>query len=177
VFKSLFWVLVSAWLMACTVNRTHDPRRAAAIASLDSLNREVEYQDSVESNVIFYEEAYLEYRKQFPGVDKPAYLAIAKGKDQDFCLFKPKPAQTCLETADKFNDLNLKPPAKDAYHAGLLSEGYNDSALNIRLWGSMGQLAIDDSDFDAARTYLNKILEVEPKNSWAKNLLSSLPKN
>lgn len=176
-FNPLFLILLSVCLVTCTVTRDVDPKRAAAIASLDSLNREVEYQDSVESNVIFYEEAYLEYRKQFPGVDKPAYLQIAKGKDQDFCLFKPNPAQICLETADKFNDLNLKPPAKDAYHAGLLSEDYNDSATNIRLWGSMGQLAIDDSDFDAARIYLNKILEVEPKNVWAKNLLTSLPKN
>lgn len=152
-----------------------EPKSSVAL-NLDSLNQVVERNDSVESNTIFYEEAYTEYRKRYPGVDKSAYLHIAKGKDQEFCLFKANPAKTCQETGDKFNDLNLKPPALDAYNAGLLSEAYNDSSDNIRLWGSMGQLAIEEKNYDEAKSYLAKVLEVDPKNKWAKGLLATIPK-
>ncbi len=98
-------------LLACAGN---SDRNSSVTLNLDSLNQVVERKDSVESNTIFYEEAYTDYRKHYPGVDKSAYLHIAKGKDQEFCLFKENPAKTCLETGNKFNDLNLKPPAWDA---------------------------------------------------------------
>lgn len=163
-------------LMNCSTT-TPKEHPKAKVKDLDSLNRIAEHKDSVESNTIFYEEAYQEYRKLFPGVDKSMYLHLAKGKDQEFCLFKPNPVKTCLETGDKFNDLNLKPPAHDAYAAGLLSEGYNDSAANIRLWGSMGQLFIEEKDYEMGRYYLMKLLEVDNKNKWAKKLLASIPKN
>lgn len=162
--------------MACATNAPKT-KPHAKVKDLDSLNRIAEHKDSVESNSIFYEEAYQEYRKLFPGVDKSAYYKIAQGKDQEFCLFKPNPVKTCLETADKFNDLNLKPPARDAYTAGLLSEGYNDANSNIRLWGSMGQLSLEEKDYDMGRFYLMKVLEVDTKNKWAKKLLASIPKN
>ncbi len=147
------------------------------VKDLDSLNQAAEYQDSVESNHFFYEQAFPEYRARYPGVDKAAYLRIAKGKDQDFCLFKANPAQTCLDTGDKFNALNLKEPARDAYQAGLLSEGYNESGQNVRLWASMAQLAVDAKEYDEGKSFLLKILEVDAKNKWAKKLLASLPKN
>jgi len=167
--------IAAAALIACS--ESGSPRyRSSAPLNLDSLNQVVERKDSVESNTLFYEEAYTDYRKLFPGVDKSAYLHIAKGKDQEFCLFKANPARTCLETGDKFNDLNLKPPALDAYRAGLLSEAYNESSDNIRLWGSLGQIAIEEKDYDEAKSYLHKVLEVDPKNKWAKKLLSGIPK-
>lgn len=152
------------------------PEKKATVKDLDSLNQVAEHKDSVESNHFFYEEAYAEYRARYPGVDKAAYLKIAKGKDQEFCLFKPNPVQTCLDNGDRFNDLNLKEPARDAYQAGLLSEGSNETRQNIRLWASMGQLAFDFKQYEEARIHLLKVLEVEPKNKWAKKLLGSLPK-
>jgi hypothetical protein len=152
-------------------------RKPATALNLDSLNLVVEHNDSVESNHFFYEQAFAEYRASYPGVDKAAYLRIAKGKDQDFCLFKKNPAQTCLDNGDKFNDLNLKEPARDAYEAGLLSEGYNESRYNTRLWASMAQLHIEAKEYAQGKSYLMKILEVEPKNKWAKKLLGSIPKN
>ena len=165
-------------VIGCAVEAKHaQPDKKATVKDLDSLNQVAEHKDSVESNHFFYEQAFTEYRTRYPGVDKAAYLRIAKGKDQDFCLFKANPAQTCLDNGDKFNDLNLKEPARDAYQAGLLSEGYNDSRQNIRLWASMGQLAVDAKEYDEGKTFLLKVLEVEPKNKWAKKLLSSLPKN
>src|SRR5690349_18524325 len=100
-------------------------RKSTVKVNLDSLNQVNQHNDSIESNLVFYEHAFDDYKARFPGVAKPDFMRIAKGKDQDFCLFKPNPAQVCLEVADKFNDLNLKEPAKDAYEAGLLSEGYN----------------------------------------------------
>jgi hypothetical protein len=154
---------------------THSEKKAT-VKDLDSLNRVAEHKDSVESNHFFYEEAYAEYRARYPGVDKAAYLKIAKGKDQDFCLFKQNPVQTCLDNGDRFNDLNLKEPARDAYQAGLLSEGSNETRQNIRLWASMGQLAFDFKQYEEARIHLLKVLEVEPKNKWAKKLLGSIPK-
>lgn len=160
---------------ACAGNKSQ-PAKTITTLDLDSLHGVEAHRDSVESNVIFYEHAYEDYRKRFPGVDKKVYLHVAKGKDQDFCLFKPDPAQTCLTVGDKFNDLNLKVPAKDAYQAGLVSEGANDTRINMRLWASMGQLAVEGKDYDMGRFYVSKVLEVEPKNKWAKKLLSSIPK-
>lgn len=162
-------------LCACAGSGKKEPT-GSAMLNLDSLHQEVQHRDSVESNHFFYEKAFDEYRTRYPGVDKPAYLRIARGKDQDFCLFKPEPAATCLDNGDKFNDLNLKEPARDAYRAGLLSEGYNETRQNIRLWASMAQLCIDAKESTEAKTYLRKILEVEPKNKWAKKLSASLPK-
>jgi hypothetical protein len=144
--------------------------------NLDSLNQVVEHNDSVESNHFFYEESFGLYHARYPGVDKPAYMRVARGKDQDFCLFKPDPARICQETGDKFNALNLKEPARDAYEAGLLSEGYNESIRNVQLWSSLGQLHIDEKAYDEGRGYLQKVLEVEPKNKWAKKQLAMIPK-
>ncbi|HKP98099.1 MAG TPA: hypothetical protein VJ385_20375 [Fibrobacteria bacterium] len=163
-------------LLACAVSKDED-KAAATVLNLDSLNLVVERRDSVESNHFFYEQAFEEYRAKYPGVDKAAYLRIAKGKDRDFCLFKDNPALTCLDNGDKFNDLNLKEPARDAYHAGLLSEGYNESRHNVRLWASMGRLSLESKDYAEGRAYLQKVLEVEPRNKWAKKLLASIPKD
>ena len=168
--------VAGAILLACAVSK-EDDKPAATVLDLDSLNQVVARQDSVESNHFFYEQAFEQYRAKYPGVDKEAYLRIAKGKDQDFCLFKPNPAVTCLDNGDKFNDLNLKEPARDAYYAGLLSEGYNESSQNVRLWGSMGKLSIEAKEYAEGKAYLLKILEVEPKNKWAKKLLASVPKD
>lgn len=159
---------------ACTASKKST---ASTTLDLDSLNRELEHQDSVESNVYFYRDSYQDYQKRFPSVMKSDYMRIAKGKDQDFCLFKPNPAATCLENGDKFNDVDLKGSARDCYHAGLLSEAHNDSTQNIKLWASMGQLAIEDKDYEAGKAYLGKLLAADPKNKWAKKLLASLPRN
>src|SRR6185369_16758964 len=97
------------------------------------------------------------------------------GKDPGFCLFKPSPAKTCIESGNKFNDLDLKQPAYDAYRAGLLSEEYNEKDDNVKLWGSMGQLAMEDKQYKASRKYFGKILASDPKNKWAKKLLASVP--
>ena len=87
----------------------------------------------------------------------------------------PDPAARCLESGDKYNDVGLKGPARECYEAGLLSEGANSQAQNIRLWGSLGQLTSEAKEFDAGRSYLRKLLEVEPKNKWARKLLASIP--
>jgi hypothetical protein len=166
-------ILPAAFLAGCAAKK-FGPEKAAAV-DLDSLHRVQQYQDSVESNHFFYEESYAKYREKFPGVLKGDYLRAAKGKDQDFCLFKPDPAAVCLESGDKFNDVGLKESARDCYEAGLLSEGANTQAQNIRLWGSLGQLTTEAKDYEAGRTYLRKLLEVEPKNKWAKKLLASIP--
>jgi hypothetical protein len=151
-------------------------RKSAVTMDLDSLHRVNQHNDSIESNLVFYEHAFDDYKARFPGVAKPDFMLIAKGKDQDFCLFKPNPGQHCLEVADKFNDLNLKQPAKDAYEAGLLSEGYNGDKINVRLWASLGQLSVEDKDYVIGKSYFTKVLEVEPKNKWAKKMLASIPK-
>ena len=144
---------------------------------LDSLNRHLEHEDSVKSNLFFYQEAYVDYHKRFPAVMKSDYMRIAKGKDQDFCLFRPNPASTCSETGDKLNDVGMKESALEAYHAGLLSEGSNESSLNVRLWASVGQLSVENKDYAAGKSYFAKVLEVEPKNKWAKKQLASIPKD
>jgi hypothetical protein len=178
-FRALLSAAIAAFCLGCAAQKSHPAHaeKRATVQDLDSLNRVAEHKDSVESNHFFYEQAFTEYRTRYPGVDKETYLRIAKGKDQDFCLFKKEPAQTCLDNGDKFNDLSLKEPARDAYQAGLLSEGYNAPQQNIRLWASMGQLAVEAKEFDQGKTFLMKVLEVEPKNKWAKKLLASLPKN
>ena len=135
-----------------------------------------DHNDSVESNLFFYEEAFTAYKAKFPGVDKPAYMAIAQGKDQAFCLFQPNPAQTCLDVGDKFKSLGLAEPARDAYVAGLLSEGVNGDKLNIRFWSGMAQLHFDWQEYEQAKPYLTKVLEVEKKNKWAKKMLASIPR-
>lgn len=151
-------------------------KKSTVKMNLDSLHQVNQHNDSIESNLVFYEHAFDDYKSRFPGVAKPDFMRIAKGKDQDFCLFKPNPGQVCLEVADKFNDLNLKQPAKDAYEAGLLSEGYNGEKVNVRLWASLGQLSIEDKDYVVGKSYFTKVLEVEPKNKWAKKMLASIPK-
>lgn len=166
-------LLPAAFLLHCAAPAPAPPRTVAL--DLDSLHRAQQYQDSVESNHFFYEEAFETYHKRFPGVSKSDYLRVARGKDQDFCLFKPDPAAKCLETGDKFNDVGLKESARECYEAGLLSEGANTQAQNVRLWGSLGQLTTEAQEFEAGRTYLRKLLEVEPKNKWAKKLLASIP--
>ncbi|MDB5105265.1 MAG: hypothetical protein JWP91_2954 [Fibrobacteres bacterium] len=165
-----------AMVLACAGKPKHAPKSVMTVQDLDSLNRVNAHNDSVDANLMFYEHAFKEYHARFPGVDKGEYMRLANGKDQEFCLFKANPARTCLEVGDKFNDLNLKQPARDAYQAGLLSEGFNDSGFNVRLWGSMGQLEIEEKEYDSARNYLTKVLEVEPKNKWAKKLKASIPK-
>jgi len=166
---------LASLMTACSVHRD-TPERSASINDLDSLHLVAQHNDSVDANLIFYEEAYTSYRARFPGVDKPAFMAIAKGKDQAFCIFQPNPARTCLDVGNKFNDLGLKEPARDAYEAGLLSEGANDGKLNILLWSSMAQLHFEAKEYDEAKTYLSKVLEVEPKNKWAKKLISETAK-
>jgi len=69
-------------LMNCSTTAPKEHTKAK-VKDLDSLNRIAEHKDSLESNTIFYEEAYQEYRKLFPGVDKSTYLHLAKGKDQE----------------------------------------------------------------------------------------------
>lgn len=156
------------------VDNRPEAAKLAASLNLDSLGVSLGHKDSVESNHFFYEESYTVYRQRYPGVEKSAYLRVAAGKDREFCLFQPDPARTCVDNGDRFNDLQLKQPALDAYEAGLLSEGYNDTAVNVRLWGSMGQLAVESKDLDAGRMYFRKILEVDPGNKWAKKQLSTL---
>lgn len=165
----------AALLAACSVHRTA-PEQKATINDLDSLHLVAQHNDSVDANLIFYEEAFTSYRARFPGVDKPAFMAVARGKDQAFCIFQPDPARTCLDVGNKFNDLGLKEPARDAYEAGLLSEGANDGKLNIMLWSSMAQLHFEAKEYDQARTFLSKVLEVEPKNKWAKKLIGEATK-
>jgi hypothetical protein len=176
---SLLWTLSAAavlsLLCACAGNGGK-AKKSTVTVNLDSLHQVNQHNDSIESNLVFYEHAFDDYKSRFPGVAKPDFMRIAKGKDQDFCLFKPNPAQVCLEVADKFNDLNLKEPAKDAYEAGLLSEGYNGEKVNVRLWASMGQLYVEDKDYAVGKSYFTKVLEVEPKNKWAKKMIASIPK-
>lgn len=174
VVAALGAMLLPAALLAGCAAKKPAPANTVSL-DLDSLHRDQVYQDSVESNVFFYEEAFATYHKSYPGVTKSDYLRVAKGQDKDFCLFKPDPAAKCLESGDKFNDVGMKDPARDCYEAGLLSEGSNSQAQNIRLWGSLGQLTTEAKEFDAGRTYLRKLLEVEPKNKWAKKLLASIP--
>lgn len=162
-----------ACLSACACRGRPD-RQLAAIPDLDSLNRVVEHNDSVEANYFFYEDAFTAYKSEFPGVDKPAYMAVARGKDMAFCLFQPKPARTCLDVGDKFKALGLMEPARDAYEAGLLSEGVNGDALNIRLWSGMARLHISWLQHEQAKPYLTKVLEVDNKNDWARKMLATV---
>ncbi len=41
----------------------------------------------------------------------------------------------------------------------------------------MGQLAIEEKDYDSGKAYLQKVMEVDPKNKWAKSLLATIPAN
>lgn len=161
-------------LCACAGNAGNG-KKSTVTMNLDSLHQVNQHKDSIESNLMFYEHAFDDYKSRFPGVTKPDFMRLAKGKDQDFCLFKPNPAQVCLEVADKFNDLHMKLPAKDAYEAGLLSEGYNGDKINVRLWASMGQLCFEDKEYVIGKSYFTKVLEVEPKNKWAKKMMASIP--
>jgi len=163
-------------LLSACAHHPHRAEKAASIRDLDSLHVVAQHNDSVESNLIFYEDAFHAYREKFPGVDRPAFMAVAKGKDQAFCLFQPDPARTCLDVGNKFNDLGLKEPARDAYEAGLLSEGANDGKLNVLLWSSLAQLHFEAKEFEPAKVYLAKVLEVEPKNKWAKKLMGEAAK-
>ena len=167
--------LAGLLLSACS-KRPPPAETQASIHDLDSLHQVAQHNDSVETNLIFYEEAFHAYRSKFPAVDKPAFMAIAKGKDQAFCLFQPDPARTCLAIGDKYNDVGLKEPARDAYEAGLLSEGANDGSLNVRLWSSLAQLHFEAKEYEPAKSYLDRVLEVEPKNKWAKKLMGEMPR-
>jgi hypothetical protein len=160
--------------VACAGNQSK-AHKSAVTLNLDSLNQVNEHNDSIETNLVFYDDAFVKYKAKFPGVDKAQFMRIARGKDQDFCLFQPNPGQACLEVANHFNDLDLKPPARDAYEAGLLSEGYNGDKINVLLWASMGQLSVEQKEYDTGKSYLTKVLEVEPKNKWAKKLIASIP--
>jgi hypothetical protein len=175
-YRLLAWSLsigLPACLSACAGNSSSQCR-PAAIPDLDSLNREVEHNDSVESNYFFYEEAFTAYKAEFPGMDKPTYMSVARGKDQAFCLFHPRPSTTCLDVGNKFKALGLEEPARDAYEAGLLSEGMNGDTLNILLWSGMARLHIGWGHTDRAMPFLTKVLEVDTKNAWAKKTLASL---
>jgi hypothetical protein len=158
-----------AFLAACA---GHSPRaeRMATILDLDSLNRVVEHNDSVEANFFFYEDAFAAYKAEYPGVDKPSYMGVARGKDTFFCLFQPDPGRLCADVGDKFRSLGLEEPARDAYEAGLLSEGVNGDALNIRLWTGMARLHLGWGDNDRAKVYLTKVLEVDGQNQWARKM-------
>src|SRR5690606_5952966 len=116
-------LVVTAMIAGCSARDPYKMQTPNVGINLDSLHQVNQRNDSVESNLYFYGHAFEEYKAAFPAVDKPGFMRIAQGKDQEFCLFKKNPAQTCLEIADKFNDLGLKQPARDAYEAGLLSEG------------------------------------------------------
>jgi tetratricopeptide (TPR) repeat protein len=175
------WLVVAtlAWaclhLFSCAAKpKATEP--TLGIHALDSLHQEVQHQDSVEANLYFYEEAYTAYSKQFPAVDKRSFMAIAKDKDQAFCLFQPDPGHYCADVGDKYNNLGLKESAKDAYEAGLLSEGANDGGLNVRLWSRLAQLLYENNDVTSAQSYLSKVLESDPKNPWAKKFKKDLAK-
>lgn len=159
-------------LAACSGSPPPNPERMATVRDLDSLHQVAQYNDSVESNVFFYEEAYRAYREKFPGVDEPAFMAVARGKDQAFCLFQTDPARTCQDIGDKLAKLGLQEPAREAYEAGLLSEGSNDGAMNVRLWSSLARLHAEAGEWEAARRYLGKVLELEPRNKWARKLMA-----
>ena len=173
---SIIFLGSAALLAGCASSDPYKMQTPSVSMNLDSLHQVNQHEDSVESNLIFYEHAFEEYKTAFPAVDKPSFMRIAQGKDQEFCLFKKNPAQTCLEVADKFNDLGLKQPARDAYEAGLLSEGANTEKINIRLWASMGQIHFEEKEYELGKPYLIKVLEVDRKNKWAKKLLASAPK-
>lgn len=163
-------------LLAACVGQPPRVGSPAVFPDLDSLNRVVEHNDSVEANYFFYEDAFTAYRGKFPGVDRPAYMAVARGKDRAFCLFQPDPARRCLDVGEKFKALGLGEPARDAFEAGLLSEGVNGDTLNIRLWSGMAQLHSGWREYDRARPFLIKVLEVDRRNKRARNMLASIPR-
>lgn len=158
---------------ACATQDKYRMEKLVLDLDLDSLHRANLHQDSVEANLFFYEQAFESYRERFPGVDKPAFMRIARGQDQEFCLFRADPAPACLEIGDKFAGLGLSPQARDAYEAGLLSEGVNGSKLNVQLWARLATLHFESEEFDKGKPYLSKVLEVEPSNRQAKKLLAS----
>lgn len=141
--------------------------------NLDSLHVIAVRNDSVEANLPFYDSAYEQYRVRFPGVDRPAFMKVAVGKDPEFCLFRPDPGRICLEIAEKFQSLDLGEPARDALIGGLVSEGYNPEKINIRLWAAMAKSHFDAKEFVQGKAYLVRVLEVEPGNRWAKRLMAS----
>jgi hypothetical protein len=163
---------LAASLAACAGHPPAD--RRGAIPDLDSLHRVMEYNDSVDANYFFYEDAFMAYRAEFPGVDKPAYMAVARGKDQAFCLFQPDPGRLCLDIGDKFKALGLGEPARGAYEAGLLSEGMNGDTLNIRLWSGMAELHLGWGERKKAMSFLTKVLEVDGKNKRARKMMESM---
>ena len=172
-FQTLLAGCVAWSLAACSLPR-QEPK--ATVRDLDSLHVVAQHNDSVASNLIFYEDAYAAYRHRFPGVDKPTFMAVARGKDQAFCLFQPSPARTCLDVGNKFNRLGLNEPAREAYEAGLLSEGANNEKVNILLWSSLARMHFEAKEYAPAKAFLAKVLEVEPKNKWAKKLMDETTK-
>ncbi|HLP41825.1 MAG TPA: hypothetical protein VK465_09990 [Fibrobacteria bacterium] len=172
----LTWSVVvglPASFFACAGQSSSTGNRMA-IPNLDSLHQVIEHTDSVEANYFFYEEAFAAYKAEFLGVDKPSFMAVARGKDQAFCLFRPDPGRLCLDVGDKFKALGLGEPARDAYEAGLLSEGMNGDTLNIRLWSGMAELHLGWGENDKAMLHLTKVLEVDEKNKWARTMLASM---
>lgn len=161
-------------LCACATKDKYRMEKLVLDLDLDSLHRVNLHQDSVDANLFFYEQAFDSYRDRFPGVDKPSFMRIARGQDKEFCLFRADPAPACLEIGDQFAALGLSPQARDAYEAGLLSEGVNGSKLNVRLWARLATLHFESEDFDKGKPYLSKVLEVEPTNRQARKLLSSV---
>lgn len=167
----------SLWLGACAAKKEKFVMATPNIqVDLDSLFVVNRHQDSVDANLYFYEHAFEDYHKRFPGVDKPSFMRVAKGKDQAFCLFKPDPAKTCLQIGDKFIALGLDEPARQAYEAGLVSEGVNEGRLNIRFWAGMGKIHFERGEFDKGAPFLAKVLEVEPKHKDARKLMASVPR-
>ncbi len=123
------------------------------------------------------ESAFGRYHQRFPAVTRESFLTAAQGRQiPDYCLFRDDPAKACADYGDYENDHGRKKTALDAYQAGLLTEGYNDMRVNIRLWGGLAQLAIEGKDNYNAQVYLTKILDKDPNNKWAKQRLSGILK-
>jgi tetratricopeptide (TPR) repeat protein len=164
--------LVGLIAMACSNRFQSREDGTATVHDLDSLHRVAQYEDSVNANLFFYEDAFIAYQKTHPSVTKSEFMQIARGKDQAFCLFQPQPGSHCLKVGDQFIKLGLREPAIEAFEAGMLSEKFNGDTLNIKLWTSLAQMHYEAQELETGRAYLAKILEVDPNHKWAKKQLA-----
>ncbi len=120
---------------------------------------------------LFVEKSYLSLKRKYPRIKKEDYLLVAKGKSPAFCLFQNQPSMECTDFGDfeyKYGRLNS---AKDAYLAAVLFESYNGYKKNIKLYGALTQIAMEQKDLYTAQVYISKILFINDENKWAKEKL------
>lgn len=125
----------------------------------------------VKKESAFLEKSYKEFNQSYKKVPREDYMNLARGKSKGYCLFQLNPVKNCAALGDKEYVAGRMKSAKESYEAAILLENYNTDTQNVKFYGALTQIALEEKNRYQAQVYISKILFINEENQWAKKKL------